>query len=263
MVGHLRRATAIHGPRQADRLAPTPKSGVPIRSQVLYDPTMVIADHPLVAFLQVILIDITLAGDNAIVVGLAASRVAPDKRAKVIFWGIAGAVVLRVILAAVTVQLMAIVGLTLAGGILLLWVCWKMARELWPSRGGPNGAAGRAPDPQIAHQPMPFGRAVVQIVVADVSMSLDNVLAVAGAAKGSLAILIVGLAFSIALMAVAATFVAKLLMRHSWVAWLGLAIILYVAVDMIWRGVLELDLERRHLIGAAQAFLMIDAPSLR
>jgi YjbE family integral membrane protein len=142
-------------------------------------------------------------------------------------------------------QLIAIVGLTLAGGILLLWVCWKIARELRTFRRGRSGAAGQAPDPELAQQPMPFWSAVVQIIVADVSMSLDNVLAVAGAAKGSLVVLVAGLAFSIALMAVAATLVAKLLARHRWVAWLGLAIILYVAVEMISRGALELGLERR------------------
>ena len=206
---------------------------------MLYGPDMVVPNHPFVALLQVILIDITLAGDNAIVVGLAASRVAPSKRSKVVFWGIAGAVVLRVLLAAVTLQLIAIVGLTLAGGILLLWVCWKLARELGLLRGARSGAAP-TPDLELAQRPMPFWSAVVQIIVADVSMSLDNVLAVAGAAKGSLVVLVAGLAFSIALMATAATLVAKLLARHRWVAWLGLAIILYVAVEMIWRGALEL-----------------------
>jgi YjbE family integral membrane protein len=145
---------------------------------------------------------------------LAASRVAPNKRSRVIFWGIAGAVVLRVLLAAVTLQLIAIVGLTLAGGILLLWVCWKLARELGPFRGARSGATAGAPDPELAQQPMPFWSAVVQVIVAGVSMSLDNVLAVAGAAKGSLVVLVAGLAFSIALMATAATLVAKLLARH-------------------------------------------------
>jgi YjbE family integral membrane protein len=217
-----------------------------------YGPDMVVPNHPFVALLQVILIDITLAGDNAIVVGLAASRVAPDKRSRVIFWGIAGAVALRVLLAAVTLQLIAIVGLTLAGGILLLWVCWKLARELGPFRGARSGAAAQAPDPELAQQPMPFWSAVVQVIVADVSMSLDNVLAVAGAAKDSLVVLVAGLAFSIALMAAAATLVAKLLARHRWVAWLGLAIILYVAVEMIWRGALELGLREANLIDAAQ-----------
>jgi len=199
-------------------------------------------NQPFIALLQVIIIDVTLAGDNAIVVGLAASRVAPDKRAMVIFWGIAGAVVLRVVLAAVTLRLMAIVGLTLAGGILLLWVCWKMARELRPLRGGRGHAADEASQSQIAAPPMPFWSAVTQIVIADVSMSLDNVLAVAGAAKGSMAVLVAGLVFSIALMAVAATLVARLLARHRWIAWLGLAIILYVAIEMIWRGAQELGL---------------------
>ena len=113
---------------------------------------MVAPNHPFVALLQVILIDITLAGDNAIVVGLAASRVAPNKRSRVIFWGIAGAVMLRVLLAAVTLQLIAIVGLTLAGGILLLWVCWKFARELGPFRSARSGGADRAPDPALAQQ---------------------------------------------------------------------------------------------------------------
>ena len=202
------------------------RSWVPIRRQ-LYGPDMVVPDHPFVALLQVILIDITLAGDNAIVVGLAASRVAPNKRSRVIFWGIAGAVMLRVLLAAVTLQLIAIVGLTLAGGILLLWVCWKFARELGPFRSARSGGAARAPDSELAQQPTPFWSAVVQVIVADVSMSLDNVPAVAGAAKGSLVVLVAGLAFSIALMATAATLVAKLLARHRWVAWLGLAIILY------------------------------------
>jgi YjbE family integral membrane protein len=218
---------------------------VPIRPPNAIRSDMVVADHPLVALLQVILIDITLAGDNAIVVGMAASRVAPDKRSRVMFWGIVGAVVLRVLLAAVTLHLIAIVGLTLAGGILLLWVCWKIARELRAFRGGRSGAAGQATDPELAQQPMPFWSAVVQIIVADVSMSLDNVLAVAGAAKGSLVVLVAGLAFSITLMAAAATLVVKLLARHRWVAWLGLAIILYVAVEMIWRGALELGSERR------------------
>ena len=152
---------------------------------------------------------------------------------------------LRVLLAAVTLQLIAIVGLTLAGGILLLWVCWKIARELRTFRRARSSTAGQAPDPELAQQPMPFWSAVVQIIVADASMSLDNVLAVAGAAKGSLVVLVAGLAFSIALIAAAATLVAKLLARHRWVAWLGLVIILYVAVEMIWRGALELGLERR------------------
>jgi YjbE family integral membrane protein len=194
----------------------------------------------LFALLQIIVIDVVLAGDNAIVVGMAASRVAPEMRAKVIFWGIAGAVVLRIAFAAVTVQLLAIVGLTLAGGILLMWVCWKMYREL---RHSPHAASAGA---AVSHggdvdagKPMSFASAVLQIIVADVSMSLDNVLAVAGAAKGHTTILVIGLAIAVVLMAVAASVIAKLLARYPWVTWLGLIIVLYVALDMMWRGSLE------------------------
>jgi YjbE family integral membrane protein len=184
-----------------------------------------------VALVNVVIIDVVLAGDNAIIVGLAASRVAPEMRRSVIFWGMAGAVVLRVAFAAITVQLLAIVGLTLAGGLLLLWVCWKMYRELArkpAAHGTDPGAAARAP--------MNFGAAVTQIIVADLSMSLDNVLAVAGAAKGSGWVLVVGLGVAIVLMAVAANYIANLLVRHPWITWIGLAIIVYVALDMIFEG---------------------------
>ena len=192
----------------------------------------------LVALLQIIVIDVVLAGDNAIVVGMAAARVAPELRAKVIFWGILGAVILRIAFAAVTVQLLAIVGLTLAGGILLLWVCWKMYRELrHASHAASVGAAvsGSAD----AGRPLNFWSAILQIVVADVSMSLDNVLAVAGAAKGHTGVLVIGLAIAVVLMAVAASFIAKVLVRFPWVTWLGLVIVLYVALEMMWRGSLE------------------------
>ncbi len=197
----------------------------------------------LVALLQIIVIDVVLAGDNAIVVGLAASRVAPELRAKVIFWGIAGAVVLRIGFAAITVQLLAIVGLTLAGGILLLWVCWKMYRELrHTARPAPAGAAVSGSDVETGNQ-MSFWGAIVQIIVADVSMSLDNVLAVAGAAKGHTGVLVIGLAIAVVLMAVAASFIARLLARYPWVTWIGLAIVFYVAIDMMWRGSLEVVCE--------------------
>ncbi len=194
--------------------------------------------QPLIALAQVMMIDIALAGDNAIVVGLAASRVAAAMRRKVIFWGIAGAVVLRVLFAVLATRLFAIIGLTLAGGIILLWVCWKMYREL--SRDPEDravvagGVTGNAP-----RTAMSFRAAVAQITVADLSMSLDNVLAVAGAAKNDVAILTIGLALSVLLMAIAANFIAKLLVRHAWISWLGLAIVLYVAIEMIWRGIFE------------------------
>jgi YjbE family integral membrane protein len=217
----------------------------------------------LVALLQIIVIDVVLAGDNAIVVGLAASRVAPDIRAKVIFWGIAAAVVLRVLFAAVTTQLLAIVGLTFAGGILLLWVCWKMYREIRSGSLGDDGGTPHAVGADVAAggtaKPMNFWSAVIQILIADVSMSLDNVLAVAGAAKGHLWVLIVGLALSVVLMAIAATFIAKLLAKYHWITWIGLAIILYVAVDMIWRGSIELSV---WMNGTTAMFLLGGLPVL-
>ncbi len=191
------------------------------------------------AFLQVMAIDLVLAGDNAIVIGLAAAGLPAASRARAIFVGIIAAAVLRLAFATVAIELLAIVGLLLAGGILLLWVCWKMWREL---RGpGPEDAeaALRAGD---AHVPSKtFAQAAWQIVVADVSMSLDNVLAVAGAAREHPAALVFGLGLSIVLMGFAASFIAKLLNRHRWIAYIGLAIILYVAIDMIWRGFLEVE----------------------
>ena len=187
----------------------------------------------MVALLNVIMIDVVLAGDNAIIVALAASRVAPEIRSKVIFWGLAGAVLMRIAFAAVTTQLLALTGLTLAGGILLLWVCWKMYRQVT------DGAAhdGQHPAGSGADAaPLAFWPALWTIVVADVSMSLDNVLAVAGAAKGSPAVLAIGLAVAILLMALASKLIADLLIRYPWITWVGLAIILYVALDMIWAG---------------------------
>src|SRR5262249_48216486 len=187
----------------------------------------------LIALAQVIIIDLVLAGDNAIVVGVAASRVAPELRAKVIFWGIAGAVVLRIAFAAVAVQLLAIVGLTLAGGTLLLWVCWKMYREIRHSAKPLAVAVGGVGEPRGT---LGFWGALIQIITADISMSLDNVLAVAGAARGRAWVLIVGLGVAVVLMAIAANYIAKLLARFPWITWIGLTIILYVALDMIWRG---------------------------
>ena len=206
----------------------------------------------LFALLNVIMIDVVLAGDNAIIVGLAASRVAAEHRTRVIFWGIAGAVGLRVLFAGVTAQLLAIVGLTLAGGLLLLWVCWKMYRGLASGHGGTD-AAGVG----LVAAPLSFGAAVWQIIVADVSMSLDNVLAVAGAAKGSALVLVIGLAVAIVLMAVASTYIAKLLGSYPWIAWIGLAIILYVALEMIWSGWHQVERAYPSLWTGAEAWQMI------
>jgi YjbE family integral membrane protein len=193
-----------------------------------------------IALAQVVMIDLVLAGDNAIIVGVAASRVAPEIRAKVIFWGIAAAVVLRIAFAAVTVQLLEIIGLTLAGGVLLLWVCWKLYREMSHHQVRPHPAGAAVSDYTSDGKTMSFWAAVTQITIADVSMSLDNVLAVAGAAKGLAWVLVIGLGLAVILMAVAATYIAKLLARFPWITWVGLAIIVYVALDMMWRGSLEI-----------------------
>jgi len=186
----------------------------------------------LIALSQIIAIDFVLAGDNAIVVGMAASRVHPSLRARVILWGVGGAVVLRILFAAVATQLLTIVGLTLAGGILLLWVCWKMYREIGLAAAQPAFAGV----PATPVQTMTFGAALMQIIIADVSMSLDNVLAVAGAAKGQIWVLVVGLTVAVAFMALLSAYIAKLLARHHWITWIGLAIVLYVALEMIWTG---------------------------
>jgi YjbE family integral membrane protein len=189
----------------------------------------------IVALLNIIMIDVVLAGDNAIVVGLAASRVAPELRSRVIFWGIAGAVILRILFAAVTTHLLAIVGLTLAGGLLLLFVCWKMYRQIT----GSNGEAGHdalSGGGKAGATTLGAGAAILNIVLADLSMSLDNVLAVAGAAKGSPLVLVVGLAVAIVLMAIASRLIADLLVKYPGITWLGLLVILWVALDMIYAG---------------------------
>lgn len=181
----------------------------------------------LLALAQVAMIDIVLAGDNAVVIGLAAARVPPLLRRKVIMAGLAAAVVLRVGLAIVAVQLMQVIGLTLAGGILLLWVSWRFWRDI--------SGAHAAPHAEVDVNAS-LRRAILQIVVADISMSLDNVLAVAGAARDHIDVLVIGLLLSVALMGVAANFIARLLERFRWISYLGLAIVIYVAVSMVWSG---------------------------
>jgi len=188
------------------------------------------------ALLNVIIIDVVLAGDNAIIVGLAASRVEPHLRSKVIFWGIAGAVILRILFAAVTNQLLAITGLTLAGGLLLLWVCWKMYRQITEHSHDPDEIAAQVASTDQVQNPLGFRQAIISIIIADVSMSLDNVLAVAGAAGKSTLVLVIGLAIAVVLMAVASHYIARLLVKYPWVTWIGLIIILYVSFDMIYDG---------------------------
>jgi len=199
----------------------------------------IISRESLAALFQVIAIDLVLAGDNAVVIGLAAAGLAKEQRARAILVGIIAATVLRIAFAAFAIELLDIVGLLLAGGILLLWVCWKMWREL-------RGQSHKHSEAMLAETEAKgprksFAQAAWQIVVADVSMSLDNVLAVAGAARDHPAALVFGLGLSIVLMGVAASLVARLLNRHRWIAYGGLAIILYVACDMIWRGAWEVQ----------------------
>jgi YjbE family integral membrane protein len=200
------------------------------------------------AFVQVIMIDLVLAGDNAVVIGLAAAGLPKEQRNKAILVGIIAATVLRIVFAGLTTQLLEIVGLLLAGGILLLWVCWKMWRELRAGHAEKDLEAEEAlEDRDLDHDGLiaehaprkTFKQAAWQIVVADVSMSLDNVLAVAGAAREHPVVLVFGLGLSIALMGIAASFIARLLQRYHWIAYVGLAVILYVAIEMIYRGALE------------------------
>ena len=202
-----------------------------------------ISSEALTAFFQVVMIDLVLAGDNAIVIGLAAAGLPEAQRKKAIVVGILAATLLRIGFASVTVQLLQIIGLLLAGGVLLLWVCWKMWRELRTSHHEAKlqdlSAASNVDGSATASHQKTLGQAIWQITLADVSMSLDNVLAVAGAAREHPMILIFGLALSIARMGLAATFIARLLEKHRWIAYVGLAIILYVALDMCYRGALE------------------------
>jgi YjbE family integral membrane protein len=201
-----------------------------------------ISPDALTALLQVVLIDLVLAGDNAVVIGLAAAGLPDEQRRRAIVVGIAAATVLRIVFAGVATQLLQVLGLLLAGGVLLLWVCWKMWRELREQASSAGalafGHAGAGSSSQTPHKT--FRQAALQIVAADVSMSLDNVLAVAGAAREHPFILAFGLLLSVALMGVAADLIGRVLQKHRWIAYVGLAIIVYVAFEMIWRGSLEL-----------------------
>ena len=192
--------------------------------------------------LSVVIIDVVLAGDNAIVVGMAANSLPVARRRRVIVLGIGAATLLRILFAYFAVQLLAVIGLTLAGGVLLLWVCWKMYREIRETRAADNRATA---EPECWHKRVPAKRtssteALTRIVLADVSMSLDNVLAVAGIARDHFWLLAFGLLLSVALMGVASTWVARLLDRHFWISWVGLGTITFVALRMIWDGSTEI-----------------------
>jgi YjbE family integral membrane protein len=187
------------------------------------------------AFGQVLMIDIVLAGDNAIVIGALAAGLPADQRKKVILIGIIAALVLRIAFALVVTQLMAIVGLVFAGGLLLLWVAWKMYRELKPA-GGPGSPEVHGDETESIKPAKSFAAAAWAVAVADVSMSLDNVLAVAGAAREHPGILMIGLVFAVALMGIAANIIAQYIERYRWIAWIGLLVIVYVAGSMIYTG---------------------------
>ena len=202
-----------------------------------------LAEHgpALTALFQVLLIDLVLAGDNAVAVGLAAGALPADQRKKAILYGLIAAVIMRIGFALITTQLLGIIGLLFAGGLLLMWVCWKMWKELREQSVHDEADAEAVLDGDPTTEPSArpvksFRAAFVQILIADLSMSLDNVLAVAGAAREHPGILVFGLILSIALMGVAATYIASLLHRYRWIGYIGLAVVLYVALSMVWEG---------------------------
>jgi YjbE family integral membrane protein len=194
----------------------------------------------LIALAQILMINIVLSGDNAVVIGMVAARVAPENRRRVILWGMGAAVVLRVVLSLIAVDLLNILGLTLAGGILLLWVSWRLYRDIREQKAEDAGAeivsGHESHNAAPATVVVPFSRAIRQIAIADISMSVDNVLAIAGAANQNIPVLVIGLVVSIALMGIAAGYIAGLLQRYPALSYVGLALILYVAGEMIWEG---------------------------
>ena len=217
--------------RQIPRTRLTLTDGAQYFGEMMLDPDLI---SQLTVLMSVVLIDIVLAGDNAVVVGTAAAGLPPAQQRRVIIIGAALALVARVIFALVATQLLAIIGLLFAGGLLLLWVAWKIWRELHSNHGDQGEQAGKAVVPKT------MGSAIMQVAIADISMSLDNVLAVAGAARDHPRIMIFGLLLSIALMAVAAQLIARLIDRHRWIAYVGLVIVLVVAGKMIYEGAHEI-----------------------
>ena len=233
-------------PRKAHRRAEIGRSrhryaldGAPISDYVA---KVLIGVNQLGTLLSVVIIDVVLAGDNAIVVGMAAAGLPVERRRRVIMLGIAAATVLRILFAYFAVQLLAVIGLTLAGGILLLWVSWKMYREIRDTQNTDHPDVGRVECCRVRQRlrRTTSRDALTRIVLADVSMSLDNVLAVAGIARDHFWLLAFGLVLSVALMGVASTCIARLLDRHYWISWVGLGIITFVALRMIWDGWTEI-----------------------
>ena len=180
-------------------------------------------------FIQIILLDLVLAGDNAIIIGMVASQFPNEQRKKIIFWGIGAAIVLRIIFTLITAYLLQITGLRLIGGLLLLYVCYKLYVDVV------KGNTTQEKSPSVENTNL--FKAITTIIIADVTMSLDNVLAVAGAAKDHYYLLIFGLVLSIALMAVAANLISQWIKKYKWIAWLGLLAILFVAIELIYTDI--------------------------
>jgi YjbE family integral membrane protein len=196
----------------------------------------------LFALVQVLMINVVLSGDNAVVIGMVASRVEAKNRGRVILWGMGAAVLLRVLLALVAVDLLNILGLSLAGGIILLWVAWRLYRDIREQNAEKSGLEtieahchpGQGDGATTTS--VPLRRAIIQIAIADISMSVDNVLAIAGAANQNIPVLVIGLVVSIALMGVAATYIARVLQHYPALSYVGVALIVYVGGKMIWDG---------------------------
>jgi YjbE family integral membrane protein len=191
---------------------------------------------------QVLMINLVLSGDNAVVIGMVAAHVESEERRKVIVWGMGAAVALRILLALMAVDLLKVLGLTLAGGIILLWVAWRLYRDIHQKQAEQAAVetmtASWKPGAKGARtgSSVPFGRAILQIAIADISMSIDNVLAIAGAANRNIPILVIGLVLSVGFMGIAATYIAKLLQRYPALSYVGVVLIVYVAAQMIWTG---------------------------
>jgi YjbE family integral membrane protein len=200
------------------------------------DLTAYLTPSAITAFFEILFIDIVLAGDNAIVVGALAAGLPAEQRRKVIMIGVLAALVLRIAFALVVTQLLQIVGLVFAGGLLLLWVAWRMYRELRNPHENPGSAEIAGDEHSGVRMPKSFAQAAWGVALADVSMSLDNVLAVAGAARDHPYILVFGLILSVILMGLAANVIAKYIDRYRWIGWAGLLVILWVALKMIWEG---------------------------
>jgi len=212
------------------------------------DVSGLVSTGALVDFGKVIMIDLMMAGDNVVVLGALAAGLPPDQRKKVITVGVAIALVCLIAFALIATQLLNVIGLLLAGGLMLVWVAWKLFRELRHQDKAPEDYTEEECAAEAKAHPKSFGQTVFRVVVADLSMSLDNVLAVAGAAREHPMVLFFGLALSVTLMGVAANFIARLIERHRWIAYIGLVVILYVAGSMIYEGIVDRHVGVLHLL---------------